>query len=232
MAKAKTIHRDGMEEYTECGIPLDKGGLLVQPADGSGDPVTCGKCIRLLTSMCYKCNVNVVCYRDKFMAPSMGGPDRDILQYLVLRCPNCNVRCEWGQRPGERKRKREKREQLASSRDHRKQKQAETHQQWKDEWNADRAEKDEFGVLVDGCAICGEPLPDNYYTSRHWDKTMPDVVRYGAPRGWVASQFRFLGWRYCPEHVGLGEEMEKSLLAAFRADAAQIRQQVSGRFAR
>ena len=115
MSKPATRHRDGMEGHTECGIPLTKPGLDFQPADGSGEPPTCRRCIRLITHRCYKCREDVQCYRAEFT------DTMDRVVHLAFYCPRCGGRADWGHYPGKRAADRRKRERQKSNREFREQ---------------------------------------------------------------------------------------------------------------
>lgn len=223
-ARKATVHRDGLEGLTECGKPFD--GLTVQPADGSGPPVTCGSCRRLLTSYCNRCHKTVVCIRRAFWARSLGA-NHDSIQNLALHCPDCDHRCDWGVYPGKRAQERKLREQRSEARTARLSSTAIKEREWQDQWNAERADRAEQNVLLDGCAVCGAKPPLDPRDG--WDQRKDYRSRVGAIRGWQASRFDFLQWLYCPEHAEVGRQLELTLVATFRGQAAAVREQVLNR---
>ena len=221
MAKPVTRHRDGLEEHTECGIPLNREGLLYQPSDGSGDPVTCGRCLKLLTHDCFHCKETVTCYREEF-TDHMGRT-----QHLIFRCPECHRRTEWGHYPGQRPQQRKRRAWQKINKEARSQQRDETDQRWKEELAQEKAARAEFGISMDSCAICDLPLPERI-VRRQWNQTIPEQYRF-TEGGWRRSIHVSVGFVYCPDHIAEGQELDVTLTVAFRSVAAEIQAAVSDR---
>ena len=226
MAKPATRHRDGMEGHTECGKPLDQPGLVCQPVDGSGDPVTCGSCIKRLTDRCHTCKEMVVGVRREFFDRAMG----DNITYLALYCTVCGHRLNNGYRVGERERNRQHRRANKVKAEHRKANASETNRRWKEELAEEKAVLAEFGLDMDCCAICAAPVSDS--VMRHqWDQTLPANYRF-TDGGWRRSIHEITRFVYCPEHLEVGLALDETLTATFRSVAADVRSSVVERMAR
>lgn len=226
MTKPATLHRDGMEGHTECGKPLDQPGLQCQPVDGSGDPVTCGSCIKRLTDRCYTCQETVVGVRREFHDRAMG----DNITYLALYCPVCGHRVNNGYRAGEREHNRHRRRENKIKAENRKVHASETNRRWKAELAEEKAVLAEFGLDMDCCAICGAPVSEQVL--RHqWDLTLPAKYRF-TDGGWRRSVHETTGFVYCPDCLEIGQALDETLTATFRSVAADVRTSVVARMVR
>jgi len=212
--RAKTIHRADQDGYTECGRLIEGSGLETQPHDGSGPMVNCGTCLRQIKEYCRDCKTDVVCIRveeyDRWADGRRYNGQANGQYKQWLRCPACNRKMV-SRRPhlrGHHEYRLSEKRRLQKAREYR-DAVARNHQERRDRERAQQeAERAEHGVLVRGCAACGEPHPN------------PGRV---LPREWHSSPFHFLEWIWCPDHAAIGRAMDRTLTASFRRVAADIR---------
>lgn len=211
---SKAIHRVDQDGYTECGRLVEGTDLLTQPVDGSGDPATCGTCLRQLRDFCRSCDETVICVRvEKYDSWAdartyNGQPGSKYRRWL--NCTKCDrtMTTRLPQRPGHHAYRLSEKRRLQDARDYRDavgRNHRERAEQLRLQQEAERAEHQH---PVFGCAVCGEPNP------------MPGMrLRVE----WHKSPFPFLEWIWCPDHAELGRETDRTLLATFRNAAADIR---------
>lgn len=207
MAKPPTIHRADPDGYTECGRLIAGSDLTVQPTDGSGNPATCGTCLRQLTGYCRSCNSEVTCVRKSEYDPWMNNNGKSGGYLYWLHCPICDGRIfrPTPRRQGYHASRLEHKRRLSDQRQFREQLERERSDAAEQRRLRDEAEREEYGVLVSGCAVCGLEPPAYL------------------PPGWHRSPFDFLKWVWCPQHAALGQEMDVTLVATFRTAASEIR---------
>lgn len=215
MAKAKARHRADLHGYTECGRWIEGSNLLVQPVDGSGEPVTCGTCRHLLTDWCPACREMVLCVRVRsHVKSSVVTPGGTAIEHT--ECGICGRSMGIGQSLTEKTIKRNDRRRRREDKKQRAVWVKEANEQVAASQLRDEAERADAGVLMDGCALCGEPRPESKYET-------------ALPPGWHRGKIPYLKWLFCPAHAGLGQELETTLIAGLRKDALDIRQSVMSR---
>ena len=218
MAKAKARHRADRHGYTECGRLIEGSNLLVQLVEGGGEPLTCGRCRFLLTEWCPECQEMTLCYRDiSRVEPSVVTPHGATI--ARKRCGECGRSMGIGEsvtqktiNRNNRRRRREDKKQLEVW-------VREAGEQVDASKRRDEAERADTGVLLEGCALCGEIPPPGRY---EWQ----------LPPGWHRGQVPYLKWVYCPEHAQMGRELETTLVAGLRKDALDFRDQLMARVLR
>ena len=207
-------HRAALDGHTECGIDVEKDGLLYRAADDP-EPPTCGRCLKLLTIFCGPCGSDTVRNRRRETTNvySSRYPDGEPIE--VLRCA-CGFAGTFSMQPvGAKAQQRRLKRQRAEAKTLRETRERERREQRAEAMDQELAEH----AHPDTCALCEEPLPG------------PLSEMYGLAyyRGWKASAMPFLPWFYCLEHRALGQELDETMAATFKHDALAIRAQVAAR---
>ena len=219
MAKPARRHRAALDDHTECGIPLERPDLSYQSAAGDDEPLTCRRCIRILTIYCTDCREETVRTRVRDTTPVRSERYPDGQPIDALQC-HCGRTGQLGFQPvGQAAQKRRIKAQRAQARQDREASAITRRERLADAMAIEQAEYPH----PDTCALCDEPLP----------KPLSEL--YGFHEffnGFRASRIKFLPWYYCMEHRRMGEELDATLIANFKRDALEILAGVAKRVGR
>ena len=203
-------HRAALDGHTECGISLDKPGLVCQPTSGSPEPPNCKRCLHTLTRFCGPCKQDTVRERvlDRIPVYSAAHPQGEPIESLRCSCGHIGI---GNMEPiGAKERQRQLKQQRAQARIRRQHSAESSRARRADVMGQEQAEYPHPNT----CALCDEPLPlplsELYGYHRHY-------------RGFSASAITFLPWYYCLDHRDIGRQLDETLIATFKRDALDIR---------